>query len=114
MTFLHASNRIHQLLVRGDGPSLTQFGVTGALTEPSLNVLIGQTLTASNTGWSTGSDPAQITSVGTSVGAFSLASGSADSAVVVSLPAGAYTAQVSGVNGSTGVALAEVYEVPTP
>lgn len=101
-----------ELLVRGDGPALTQFGVTGALTQPSLSVLSGQTVIASNTGWGTSSNSAQITNIGASVGAFSLASGSTDSAVVVSLPAGSYTAEVSGFNNLTGVALAELYEVP--
>jgi hypothetical protein len=67
---------------------------------------------ASNTGWGTGTNPAQITSAGASVGAFALASGSADSALIVNVSAGAYTMQLSGVNNSTGVALAEVYEVP--
>jgi len=47
-----------------------------------------------------------------SVGAFSLVAGSADSAMVLTLPAGAYTAQVSGVNNSTGIALVEIYEIP--
>ncbi len=36
---------------------------------------------------------------------------SLDSALVLSLPEGAYTAQVSGASGDTGVALVEVYEV---
>jgi septal ring-binding cell division protein DamX len=46
------------------------------------------------------------------VGAFSFAAGSADSAQIVNLPAGGYTIQISGVGNTTGVALAEVYEVP--
>jgi len=37
---------------------------------------------------------------------------SADSAILVTLPPGAYTAEVSGASGDTGVALVEVYEVP--
>jgi hypothetical protein len=32
--------------------------------------------------------------------------------MVVTLPPGAYTAQVSGTNGTTGIALIEVYELP--
>ena len=35
-----------------------------------------------------------------------------DSAILVTLPPGPYTAQVSGASGHTGVALVEVYEVP--
>ncbi|MBI5380932.1 MAG: hypothetical protein HZA31_03425 [Opitutae bacterium] len=44
-------------------------------------------------------------------GAFSIAAGSKDAALLVSLPPGVYTAQVSGVANTTGVALIEVYEV---
>src|SRR6185436_10732198 len=38
---------------------------------------------------------------------------SRDAAVVATLPPGAYTAQVSGVGGTTGTAIVEVYEVGT-
>lgn len=110
--FVIGGSGTEELLVRADGPSLTQFNVTGVLAQPVLSVLSGQNVVGSNTGWTTGTNPSQITSIGATVGAFSLASGSADSAVVVNLPAGAYTAQVAGVNSTTGVALAEVYEVP--
>jgi hypothetical protein len=41
-----------------------------------------------------------------------LPSGSADSALLLTLPPGAYTTAVSGANGGTGVALIEIYEVP--
>ena len=50
----------------------------------------------------------------TQVGAFSLPSSSADSAVLLTLPTGAYTVQVSGVNGTTGNAMVEIYEVSSP
>ncbi len=46
-----------------------------------------------------------------SVGAFALTAGSADSAMVLTLPIGAYTVQVAGQNSASGVALAEVYEL---
>ena len=46
------------------------------------------------------------------VGAFALPAGSADSVLVLNLLPGTYTAQVSGVGGTGGVALIEVYEVP--
>jgi hypothetical protein len=110
--FVISGGGSEELLVRGDGPSLTAFGVTGVLAVPTLSVLSAQTIIATNTGWGTNSNPTQITSVGTSLGAFNLASGSADSALLANLQAGAYTAEVSGVNNSTGVALVEVYEVP--
>jgi len=48
-----------------------------------------------------------------SVGAFQWSDPSSkDSAILVTLPPGSYTAQVSGSSGDTGVALVEVYEVP--
>ena len=77
-----------------------------------LNFLSRRSVVGTNTGWGTNPNPAQIASIAALVGAFSLASGSADSAVVVNLPAGAYTAEISGVNNTTGVDLAELYEVP--
>jgi len=46
-----------------------------------------------------------------SVGAFALTAGSADSAIVVTLPPGNYTAILSGIGGTTGTGLAEVYEI---
>jgi hypothetical protein len=45
------------------------------------------------------------------VGAFALASGSADSALVITLPAGSYTVQLSGLGSATGTALVEVYQI---
>jgi hypothetical protein len=49
--------------------------------------------------------------VAAQVGAFALQADGRDPAMVVTLPPGAYTAQISGVGATTGVALIEVYEV---
>ena len=112
--FVIGGTGAEQLLVRGDGPGLTQFGVTGVLAQPSLSVYSGSTVIASNASWGTSTNPtpAQIASVAAQVGAFPFTSGSADCAQVVNLTAGAYTMQISGVGNTTGVALAEIYEVP--
>jgi hypothetical protein len=110
--FYIAGTGTEELLVRADGPSLTQYGVPGVLAQPTLSVYDSSgTLVASNTGWSTGADAAQIPGLSASVGAFAFAAGSADCALVVHLQPGPYTIQVSGLNSSTGVALAEIYEV---
>jgi hypothetical protein len=90
---------------------LTQFGIAGALAQPTLN-LVGNGVNISNTGWGTSSNSSQIATAATLVSAFSLSSNSADSAVLTSLNPGVYTAELYGVGGSTGVALAEIYEVP--
>jgi hypothetical protein len=47
----------------------------------------------------------------TQVGAFPLASGSQDSALIVSLAPGAHSAEITGIGGATGIALVEVYEL---
>ncbi|HEY1793201.1 MAG TPA: S53 family peptidase [Opitutaceae bacterium] len=106
---------VEELLVRADGPALAQFGVSGVLARPTLSVFnsVG-TMVASNTGWGTGADAAQIPAISASVGAFPLAANSADCALIVKLEAGSYTIQVSGVGNSTGIALAEVYEITSP
>lgn len=53
-----------------------------------------------------------IRAAGFKVGAFFFPDASPDAAVIINLTPGAYTAQVSGVGGTTGVALIEVYELP--
>ena len=100
------------LLIRATGPALTQFNVSGVLANPKLQILPqgGATIIAENDDW--GGDP-QINAAANSVAAFSLPDGSSkDAALLITLPPGTYTAQASGVNGTTGVALVEVYEVP--
>jgi hypothetical protein len=102
-----------QVLLRADGPALAQFGLVGSLlAQPSLSVFDSSgNLLATNTGWGTAPNPAAIANAAATVGAFPLAAGSADSAILLNLAPGAYTMQISGAGQSTGVALGEVYEV---
>ena len=121
--FVVTGNEPAKLLIRGIGPALTAFGVPGALAQPLLSVedSLG-TLVVSDAGWANApvagtSSVAATFRLATAsdmqaAGAFSLAAGSTDSAIVATLPPGAYTAIVSGVGGGTGTGLAEVYEVP--
>jgi plastocyanin len=101
-----------RVLIRGVGPSLTQFGVTGALARPQLAIYSGQTVVAQNAGWTTSADSTAIATGSTQVGAFTFLPGSQDAALILNLAPGAYSAQVTGVNNTTGVALVEVYELP--
>ena len=97
------------LLIRGIGPSLAGFGVGGALPDPQLRLFNQQGKSINeNDDWG---GAAQLVSAFGQTGAFSLAAGSKDAALLVTLQPGVYTAQVSGVAGSTGIALIEVYEV---
>lgn len=111
--FVISGNVPKTLLIRGVGPGLAAFGVSGVLTNPRLELRTRvndqDTLVASNAGWGGG---AALRTAFTQVGAFELPASSADAALLVSLEPGAYTAQVAGAGNTTGVALVEVYEVP--
>jgi hypothetical protein len=101
-----------KVLIRGLGPSLTPLGVSGALADPMLRLFHDGTKLTENDNWSAGTDAADITTAAGTVGAFAIASGTKDSALLVYLAPGVYSAQVTGVNNTTGVGLVEVYEVP--
>ncbi|MBC7366849.1 MAG: hypothetical protein H7343_08570 [Undibacterium sp.] len=99
------------LLVRAVGPGLTAFKVGGVLAKPSLVVLQGLSPVAANVGWETSADPAALTTAMARAGAFALTPGQSDAALLVTLPAGGYTIQVTGADGGSGVVLVEVYDV---
>jgi|GEM_PF-1170535 PKD repeat protein len=101
------------VLIRGIGPTLSEFGVAGVLADPQITVFSGSTQIASNANWNNGtgaSSAAQLVSTSAEVGAFPLPSGSKDAALIVTLQPGPYTVQVTSVSGATGVALIEVYD----
>ncbi|WP_221031346.1 WD40/YVTN/BNR-like repeat-containing protein [Actomonas aquatica] len=100
-----------RILVRGIGPSLERFNVTGRLEKPVLKVLRDTEVLASNTGWTTAPNVDEIRTESARLGAFALDEGSADSALLLTLAPGVYTVHIEGEAGTTGVALAEVYEV---
>jgi hypothetical protein len=109
--FVVGGTQPKSILIRASGPALATFGVTGTLSDPTLRLLDSSaSLLAQNTGWGTSANASAIQTAATRVGAFTWTSGSADSAILVTLPPGAYTAQVSGASGDTGVALVEVYD----
>jgi plastocyanin len=94
------------VVARGIGPSLTDFGVTDALPDPTLELhdAFG-VLIQSNDNWK---DDQQ-----TDIEATGLQpSNDLESAVLATLAPGAYTAIVTGSGGVTGVALVEVYRLP--
>ncbi len=109
-----------KMLIRAVGPTLglptTQggFAVPGVLADPAIAVYDNSSppvQIASNDNW--GSDNAVALSAAfAAAGAFPLAAGSKDAALIIDLQPGAnYTIQVSGVNGTTGLALVEVYDI---
>jgi len=112
--FVIGGTTAETVLVRASGPALVPFKVSGTLADPQLKLYQSNpdgssTLLQTNTGW--GGDP-EIAAEATRVAAFSWGSSATpDSALLLTLPPGAYTAQVAGASGDTGIALIEVYEV---
>ncbi len=96
-----------RILVRSLGPSLTAFGVQGALSDPQIVLKDGQGNTvASNDNWKA-TQQADIQATGFAP------TNDLDSALIATLQPGSYTAIVSGVGGATGVAIIEGYELNT-
>ena len=96
-----------RVVVRAIGPSLTQFGINNALSNPTLELFDnnGQRV-ALNDNWA--DDPNQASELQ----ALNIApSNAAESAVVATLPPGLYTAVVAGQGGGVGIGLIEVYAI---
>jgi hypothetical protein len=115
------------VLIRARGPSMSgaPFSVPGTLANPFLQIFSGQDVIAQNDNWQDAPScngfvcgtPEQITATGldpcqpnpgqiTSPPSCNL-----ESAILITLPPGGYTAIVSGVGGGTGVGLVEAFEM---
>jgi len=112
--FVVAGQLPARLLVRAVGPTLAQFGVSGSLARPQLVLRSQAAALHSNAGWSTAANAVEIASAAAAQGAFALPNGSGDAALFVTLPPGAYTAEVDDATGGsalTGEALVEIYHL---
>jgi alpha-tubulin suppressor-like RCC1 family protein len=99
-----------RVVIRAIGPSLANFGVAGALANPRMQLVHSDNnmLIASNDDWGLADNAVDLQRSGFAP------SNAAESALLVTLAPGAYTAIVSGVADVTGVGLVEVYEVDHP
>jgi hypothetical protein len=101
-----------RLLLRGIGPGLAQFGVPGVLTRPRMEVFRGNESLRSNSGWTADGVKGDLAGAADAVAAFPLLESSVDSAMLLDASAGEYTIQISGLGGTTGEAMVEVYVLP--
>ena len=114
--FSISGNAPKRLLIRGVGPALTGYNVSGALADPLLEVYEmrsdgSSVLFARNDNWGD-EDVASLRAAFTAIYAFVLPdAASKDAALLLTLPAGTFTAQISGVGNTTGEALVEVYDL---
>jgi hypothetical protein len=107
--FVVSGARPKTVLVRGVGPALGAFGVTGAALDPSIQVFSATgSLVAANDNWG---DLSSLVDASQRAGAFPLALGSRDAALLLNLGPGNYTV-VASATGPDGVGLVEVYELP--
>jgi len=103
-----------RVIIRAIGPELTQYGITNALANPRLELHNGTgALIGSNDNWQTTILGGIITSnqVSDIQNSGHAPTAASESAIIANLQPGNYTAIVRGVNNTTGVALAEVYDL---
>src|SRR5258705_37734 len=102
------------VIIRAIGPELTQYGITNALANPTLELHnAAGTLIASNDNWQTTIIGGIITSnqVSDIQNSGHAPTAASESAIIANLTPGNYTAIVRGVNNTTGVALVEAYDL---
>jgi hypothetical protein len=103
--FIIGGSGSKEVLLRALGPTLAQFGVTGALADPTMELHNGAgTLLASNDNWKD-TQQAAISATGLAP------PNDLESAILSNLASGNYTAIVRGKNNTTGAALVEAYDV---
>jgi hypothetical protein len=103
--FIIGAGNGSRILIRGLGPSLATSGIANPLSNPFLELHYGNgDSILSNDDWK--ETPQQETEV-TGI----TPSNDRDSAIAATLPAGNYTAILTGVGGTTGVGLVEVYNI---
>ncbi|HKP05057.1 MAG TPA: hypothetical protein VJU77_17025 [Chthoniobacterales bacterium] len=95
-----------KVIIRAIGPTLTDFGVPGALQDPTLELYQGSTLITSNDDWQQSPQQAEIQNSGLAPGK------DAESAIIATLtPNQGYTAIVRGKDGTTGVGVVEAFDL---
>jgi hypothetical protein len=123
--FVVTGNAPKRVLIRGVGPSLSQFDVPNAVNDPMLRLYDASTSTviAQNDNWSApqplnasqvAATSDDIVAASSETGAFPLPANSRDADIVITLMPGQYSAVVSGVNSATGAGMVEVYEISNP
>ncbi len=101
--FIISGDLPQTVIVRARGPSLAAFGITNPLANPVLQLMSGASVIAANDDWGASPAALEIQDSGFAPGH------PAESAMVVTLNPGAYTAIVTGAAGGTGVGIVEVF-----
>jgi hypothetical protein len=114
--FVWRGSGTKNLLIRAIGPTLTRFGLPGALGNPRLEIIADGASSPlfANDDWSASPAPQHVVAAAAAVGAFALDASSRDAAVLVTLAPNAarsHTARITASDATAqGVVLAEVYD----
>ena len=102
--FIVGGNEPAKILVRAIGPTLTDFGVQGAMADPTLGLHDSNGATISNDDWrETQESEIMATTIPPSK--------DCELAILATLVPGNYTVVVRGKNSTTGVGLVEAYNL---
>jgi hypothetical protein len=108
--FIITGGAAKKVMLRAIGPSLTQFGITGALADPTLELHYPDGSILRNDDWKINQQTGQSQEL--EIRATTIPpTNDMESALVQSLAPGAYTAIVRGKNASTGIGLVEAYDL---
>jgi hypothetical protein len=100
-----------QVLIRGVGPGLAQYGILDHLHDPYIRVVRDGATVAHNDDWAFSNQAGLVEAAFAASQAFALDPASRDAAIVLTLDPGLYTAILSGADGGEGVAIVEVYDL---
>ncbi len=109
--FVVGGTGARRVLLRAVGPGIVQFGVNAVLANPAISLWRGGTQIGANDDFGSGPGlDATLPAESARVGAFPLATGSRDAALIMELEPGPYTAQIrGGTAADSGEVLLEVY-----
>jgi CSLREA domain-containing protein len=103
--FIVTGTGAKKVIIRAIGPSLSNFGITNPLQNPTLELHDGSGVIATNDNWGDATNHQDISNSGLAP------SNILESAILTTLNPGAYTAIVRDVSNGTGIALVECYDL---
>lgn len=107
--FIITGTEAKKVMIRGLGPSLASFGLQGVMVDPTLELHQGSATIGRNDNWKTRSDGTsqQAEIQGTGIPP----SNDLESAIVITLTPGSYTAILSDKNNGPGLGIVEIYDL---
>jgi hypothetical protein len=105
--FIVKGTGFKRVIARGIGPSLAASGVPGTLQDPFLELHDSRGGVITNDNWRS-TQEAEIQATGLAP------ADNRESAIIVTVPAGSYTAILRGATGGSGVGLIEIYDLGSP